>query len=57
MIFEGKKLLNIKCVFLFSVQLLSETLPILTRNKLGVIKMYIGLHVKYSSLLFDFNET
>ena len=36
-IFEEKKLLNIKCVFWFSPQLLSETLLIL-RNDRGVIK-------------------
>jgi len=46
-IFE-KKLLNTKCVFWFSLQLLSETFLILIRNKRDMInKNYIGLHVKY----------
>ena len=38
MIFEEKKLMNIKCVFWFSLQLLSETLLILRRTDRGVIK-------------------
>ena len=44
-IFE-KKLLNTKRVFLFSLQLLSETFLILIRNERDMIKMYIGLRVK-----------
>jgi len=34
-------------VFLFSRQLLSETFLILRRTEQDMIKMYIGLHVKY----------
>jgi len=56
MIFE-KRLLNTKCVFWFPLQLLSETFLILRRNERDVIKMYIGLHVKYPLFLSDFNET
>ena len=41
-----KRLLNIKYVFWFSLQLLSETFPILRRTERYMIKMYIGLHVK-----------
>jgi hypothetical protein len=39
--FRKKKLLNIKCVFRFSVQILSETLLILSRNERNVITKYI----------------
>ena len=53
-----KKLLNIKCVFWFSIQLLSEIFLILRRNEQGMIKkMYFGVHVKYPLFLSDFNET
>jgi hypothetical protein len=45
--FRKKKLLNTKCVFLFSLQLLSETFLVLRRNERDVIKMSVGLHVKY----------
>jgi hypothetical protein len=41
-----KKLLNIKCVFWFSLQLLSETLHIVRRMQLDTLKMYKFLHVK-----------
>ena len=34
----GKKLLNVKCVLLFSLQLLSETFLILRRNERDMIK-------------------
>jgi hypothetical protein len=47
--FSGKKLLN-TCVFLFSLQRLSETFLILRRNERDITKIYIGRHV-------DFNET
>jgi hypothetical protein len=52
-----KNLLSIKCVFLFSLQLLSETVHILSGTGRDMIKIYIGLHVKYPLLLSDFNET
>jgi len=55
-IFE-KQLLNTKYVFWFSLQILSETFFILKRNERDMIKMYIGLHVKYPLFLFSFNET
>jgi hypothetical protein len=45
-IFRKKKLLHTKCV-LISLQLLSETFFILRRTERDMIKMYIGLHVKY----------
>jgi hypothetical protein len=51
------KLLNTKCVFWFSLQLLSETFLILRRTERDIIKkIYIGLHVKYRLFLSDFNE-
>jgi hypothetical protein len=52
----GKKLLNIKCVFWFSVQLLSETFLILRRIEI-LSKMCVGLHLKYPLFVSDFNET
>ena len=56
-IFE-KKLSDIKCVFWFSLQSLSETFLILRRIERDVNKsVYIGLHVKYLLSLSDFNET
>jgi len=46
--FRGGKLLNIKCVFWFSVQLVSETFIILTRNERDItINVHTGLYVKY----------
>ena len=42
------KLLNIKCVFWFFLQLLSETVVILRRTEGDMIINYIGLHVKYT---------
>jgi hypothetical protein len=53
----GKLLLNIKCVFWFSVQLLSETFLILRRIQRDII---INVHrslCKLPLLLSDFNET
>ena len=43
-------------VFIFCGTL-SVTFLIVRRNKRNMITMYIGLHVKYSSFLSDFNET
>ena len=44
-IFEKNKLLNTKCVLIFST-FLSQTTFILRRTEREVIKMYVGLHVK-----------
>jgi hypothetical protein len=44
---KKKELLNIKCVFRFSLEFLSETFFIIRRTEQDMIKMYIGLHVKY----------
>jgi hypothetical protein len=52
---KRKKLLNIKCVFRLSLQLLSETFLILGRTERDVIKMQIGLQAKLRLLLSDFN--
>ena len=54
---ERKKLLNAKYVFWYSLHLLSETLLIPNINEWGMIKIYIGLHVKYPLFLSDFNDT
>jgi hypothetical protein len=51
--FGKKKLLNTKRMFWFSLQFVSETFLILRRNERDMIKMYIGIHVKYLS---DFIE-
>jgi hypothetical protein len=50
-----KKLLNTKRVFRFSLEILPEIFLILKRNGRDIIKMYIGLHVKYPLLLSDIN--
>jgi hypothetical protein len=47
----GKNAINKKRVFWFVPHLLSETFLILRRNERDMIKMYIGLHVKYSLFL------
>jgi hypothetical protein len=52
-----KTLLNIISVFLFSLQLLCETLLILEEMSEIWLKMYIGLLAKYQSFLSDFNAT
>ena len=57
MILKKKKLLNTKCVFWFSLELLSETFLLLRRRVRRDKKMYFGLHLKYPLFLFDFNET
>jgi hypothetical protein len=44
------------CVLIFSTTL-SKTFLLLRRNKRDKINKYIGLHVKYSLFLSDFNET
>jgi hypothetical protein len=47
---------NKMCVLIFSTAL-AEMFLIVRRNKRDMIKMYIGLHVKYRLFLSDFNET
>ena len=50
---KKKKLLNIKCVFSFSLQIL-----ILRRTEWEMIKnIYTGFYAKYTSFFSDFNET
>ena len=56
MIFLKKKSLNIKFVFWFSLQRLSETLRILKRTEGDVIRM-LGFLVKLPSFMSHFNET
>jgi hypothetical protein len=66
----SKKLMNIKCVFLVSLRILSEIFSILRRTERDVviyiyiytyiyiyIYIYIGRHVKCPLFLSDFNET
>jgi hypothetical protein len=52
-----KIVLNMNCVFRFSLHVLSEIFLILGRNERDVIKSVIGIHVQYSLFLPDFNET
>jgi hypothetical protein len=52
-----KKLLNTKCVFWFSLQLLLETFSFADEFGEKWTKIYIGLHVKYPLFLSHFNET
>ena len=53
-----KNFLNIKCVFRFSLKVLSETFFVLRRNEWVMIeKTYIGLHAKCQLFLSNFNET
>ena len=54
---KEKKWLNIKYVLLFSVQILSKTFLILRRTERDTINMYVGLHVKWPSFLFECNES
>jgi hypothetical protein len=53
----GEKLLNIKCLFRFSLQILSETFLILRRTEREMMKKYIGLPVKYPLFLSWSNKT
>jgi len=55
--FCKNKLLNTRCVLWFSLQILPETFLILRRNERDMVKMCIGLQVKYPLFLFDFIET
>jgi len=45
------------CFFLFSVQFLSEVFLILRRDEPDMIKVYIGVYVRYPLLVSDFSET
>jgi len=55
--FRKKKILNIKWVFWFSLQILSETLVILRRTERDKIISALSPHAKYPLFLTDFNET
>ena len=54
---KKKRLLPMKCGFLFPLQSLSEKFLILERTEQDVIKTYIRLHVKYWLLFSSFKET
>jgi hypothetical protein len=54
---EKKKLLSTKCVFQFSLQLLSTTFLILRIVYRDTVMNVKSLHVKYPLYLSDFNET
>jgi hypothetical protein len=51
-----KKLMDIKRDFLYPIQLLCETFPIIKRTERDTIKIYIGPHVKCPLFLLDFDE-
>jgi len=50
--FRKKELLNIKCTFWFSLQILSETFLILRRTGRSTIKICIGPHVEWTFFRF-----
>jgi hypothetical protein len=52
----GKKSLNIKYMFQFSLQLLCKISPILRRIKRDIVKNVETVRLKYPSFLSDFNE-
>ena len=54
---KEKKLLNTKCLFWFSLQILSETSFILRRLSEIWSKMYVGLHVKCPLFFSNLIET
>ena len=54
---RGEQLLNIKCVFWFSLQISSKIFLITRRNERDMIKRHIGLHEQYPLFLPDFNKT
>jgi hypothetical protein len=55
--FQKKNLLNTKCVFWFSLRLLSETFVILRRNERDIIINIYWSSLMYPLFLSDFNET
>jgi hypothetical protein len=56
--FQKKKLLDIKCLFVFSVQLLFGTFLIRRRTRQDIIlNVSVSVHVKYLLFLSDFNQT
>ena len=55
--FSEKKLWNMKCVFWFSLQLLSETFLILRRTRRDTVTDYTGLQVKYPLFSSDLKES
>jgi hypothetical protein len=52
----GNTLLNTKFVFWFSLQLLSETFLILRGTERDMVKIYFGLHLKYSLFVSGYNR-
>jgi len=52
-----KTLLNMECVFCFSLQRSSETFPILRRNERDMVKNVYWYACKVLLFLSDFNET
>ena len=54
-IFRKKGIEHEMCVLIFSIMF--EAFLILRGTERDVIKIYVGLHVKYSFYLSDFNET
>jgi hypothetical protein len=55
--FRGEKELNIKCVFWFSLQILSEILLIIRRFNGDTVTGYVGLRGPYPLFVLHVNET
>ena len=53
----SEKVLNVKCVFWFSLQLLYEAFFILSKIQRDIVINIKSLYVKYPLFLSDFNES
>jgi len=49
--------MNINCMLLFSLQLLSKTILILRRFRRDIIVYVLGLYVKYPLFLLECNKS
>jgi len=52
---KKKKFCSLKCVFCYSLQILSEIFPILRKTEQDYQKCKLGFHAKYPSFSSEFN--